>query len=619
MDVRDLLHLPILAGARIVSGEAGAWREVDSVNMMDAPDIADFLRPHEFLLTTGYCMKDDPGTLASLVRAMAEKGCAGLGIKTRRYFPEVPKEVREVSDRHCLPVVEVPQHVKLGDAVNQMVSFILQRRTAELKYALEVQEEFSAGLANGNGMQEVVERLVRRLPGRGALLLDANLRLRAAAGGGLSDPELEEALGEIRAQFRPAAEGLGYGRAKGVANAGREPFALHPLPVRGPRPVWVCPIRSDNFPVAYLVLVGGGARGGGKGRAQDRAEHGGGKGRAEEDRRGFSESGGLADALAVLAVRQAAGVLLLEFVKSMAAQEVIRREKAEYFERLFGRGTALRALPAPGGGGGSGAVRFGDGPAWGEGARFGDGPASSEGARFGYDPGGRYACAVGRIAVPDLAAARGEGAGGPGNVEDEFAERVYSFLEQVFEEDSDGVLFRRGEGCAVLFRERAGGGAEERIEAWTRSVEGPLWERFGARMSFGAAGYFADPGDIPESLARAEKALEDAGPGGTSFFRAAGLAELFSLIPEAQRRSFCAATLKDLAHADDPDKQDLLRTLKAYLDHNAQLVDAARELYVHRNTVAYRIEKCEALLNERVRDPEAALRLRVALFLRSLP
>ncbi|ATY84597.1 hypothetical protein CVV65_06255 [Kyrpidia spormannii] len=104
MNVRDLLAIPILADAKVVAGASGLARNVQSVNMMDAPDIIDFLKPNELLVTTGYGLKDHPGALVDLVRQMAQKGCAGLGIKIRRFLPETPPEMVRAADEWALPI-----------------------------------------------------------------------------------------------------------------------------------------------------------------------------------------------------------------------------------------------------------------------------------------------------------------------------------------------------------------------------------------------------------------------------------------------------------------------------------------------------------------------------------
>jgi DNA-binding PucR family transcriptional regulator len=73
-------------------------------------------------------------------------------------------------------------------------------------------------------------------------------------------------------------------------------------------------------------------------------------------------------------------------------------------------------------------------------------------------------------------------------------------------------------------------------------------------------------------------------------------------------RSFVKRELGRLGTADAADLRD---TVRAFLAHRGSHAAAARELYVHRNTVAYRLSHAEELLGHPIADRE--LELRVAL------
>ncbi len=42
MNIYDVMKIPAYERAALIAGRSGGWREVQHVNMMDAPDIADF-------------------------------------------------------------------------------------------------------------------------------------------------------------------------------------------------------------------------------------------------------------------------------------------------------------------------------------------------------------------------------------------------------------------------------------------------------------------------------------------------------------------------------------------------------------------------------------------------
>lgn len=66
-----------------------------------------------------------------------------------------------------------------------------------------------------------------------------------------------------------------------------------------------------------------------------------------------------------------------------------------------------------------------------------------------------------------------------------------------------------------------------------------------------------------------------------------------------------------------PKNQDLLETLTAYLDNHLNLAATSRDLFIHRNTLLYRITKIEKILGYPLDTSQATLSLQLALhFLR---
>lgn len=82
-------------------------------------------------------------------------------------------------------------------------------------------------------------------------------------------------------------------------------------------------------------------------------------------------------------------------------------------------------------------------------------------------------------------------------------------------------------------------------------------------------------------------------------------------------RAFVHQTLGPLLEHDQGAATPLLPTLEAFVTHGARLRETAAALYVHRNTLAYRLERAEELLNIDLKEPRA--RLAIELALRALP
>ncbi|WP_342502914.1 helix-turn-helix domain-containing protein [Bacillus sp. FSL K6-1000] len=95
------------------------------------------------------------------------------------------------------------------------------------------------------------------------------------------------------------------------------------------------------------------------------------------------------------------------------------------------------------------------------------------------------------------------------------------------------------------------------------------------------------------------------------FYQAKDVPDLLRLIPRKDMITFHQLHLHPLSEPSQVD-QSLLHTLSVYLETHCHISETAKRLSIHRNTVIYRLEKCEELLRISLKDPDATLRLRLA-------
>jgi purine catabolism regulator len=84
-----------------------------------------------------------------------------------------------------------------------------------------------------------------------------------------------------------------------------------------------------------------------------------------------------------------------------------------------------------------------------------------------------------------------------------------------------------------------------------------------------------------------------------------------------QVAAFVEDTLGPLLRHDARSATPLLPTLRAFIAHGGRLRETAAEIYVHRNTLAYRLDRAAEILHTDLKDPDA--RLAIELALRALP
>lgn len=97
------------------------------------------------------------------------------------------------------------------------------------------------------------------------------------------------------------------------------------------------------------------------------------------------------------------------------------------------------------------------------------------------------------------------------------------------------------------------------------------------------------------------------------FYHQKGMRSLFEKMSPEDIHYFCRNTLKTLAFPEEAALIELRKTLKYYLDFQCEITRTAKALYVHRNTIKYRIAQCQKLLERNIHDPAISLDLRLAL------
>ena len=127
---------------------------------------------------------------------------------------------------------------------------------------------------------------------------------------------------------------------------------------------------------------------------------------------------------------------------------------------------------------------------------------------------------------------------------------------------------------------------------------------------------------LPGAVEQARAALSARQP--CQFFDQLGLLRLLVLLangPELAR--YVEDELGTLLAYDSARDSTLLPTLKTYLECDGNKTDAARELFIQRRTLYYRLERIDRVLNLSLDDTDVRLRLRVAVraleLLRSSP
>ncbi len=159
LTIKDVLELFKEQAMFLSAGSTGMNNPVKSVNIMDAPDIGDWAKTGDLILTTAYTIKDDINLQEQLIRALHARGCAGLGIKTKRFLQEIPPPIQALANELGFPLLELPLSLSFAEIINPVICSIASRQSYLLQRSNEIHKTLTDVAINGGGLNAIVTSL----------------------------------------------------------------------------------------------------------------------------------------------------------------------------------------------------------------------------------------------------------------------------------------------------------------------------------------------------------------------------------------------------------------------------------------------------------------------------
>lgn len=235
--VNELLAIPFMKEAKLVAGQAGQSRVVTRVSVMDVPDIVAWVRPGEFLMTTGNPFREQPERLLQLIPELAKRGVTAMGIKTSPFFEEVPKEVLAVADRFGFTLLELPPDIVFSDLVRACMERVLAQETSQLSDLQNRIQSMTRLLLEGGGLYAFLDALEKMLGNPVIVVREQDKSWLSAS---LRGPDSMEVW--------PLLQSLSF---RQIGRAASHGFSMLQNECRA----YVSPIPSRNMKQACLVLL----------------------------------------------------------------------------------------------------------------------------------------------------------------------------------------------------------------------------------------------------------------------------------------------------------------------------------------------------------------------------
>jgi purine catabolism regulatory family protein/PucR-like helix-turn-helix protein/diguanylate cyclase with GGDEF domain len=199
--VRDLLDVPGL-GLRLLTDISGVDRVIQHVFTTDLPDPSRYLTPGDLVLT-GMIWCREPGDADRFVRALAQAGAGVLG--AGEALGEVNPEVIQACGRHGVALLAVPAETSFAAVTDEVGRRLSGDRATAMTRVLGRRRLLLSAVAEGAGLDAMFRLMGREIDAE-CWLLTATGRVVGGTGPSLPGPlALGLAREYLRADQLPAA------------------------------------------------------------------------------------------------------------------------------------------------------------------------------------------------------------------------------------------------------------------------------------------------------------------------------------------------------------------------------------------------------------------------------
>ena len=194
----------------------------------------------------------------------------------------------------------------------------------------------------------------------------------------------------------------------------------------------------------------------------------------------------------------------------------------------------------------------------------------------------------------------------------------FEMLQNMFPDKSKDYVISVGEHDIVLVKELKPGTEMRDIEKIAVNIADTLSSEFYTKVSIGISTIVDNIKDLAKAYQEAQVALEVGKVFETEkniiSYENLGIGRLIYQLPTTLCEMFLQEVFKK-GSLESLDRETLM-TIQCFFENNLNVSETSRKLFVHRNTLVYRLEKIRKLTGLDLREFEHAITFKVALMVR---
>lgn len=157
MNIKDILKMQTLYGAKLIAGENGILNDITGVNVLEATDIANWGRHGEAILTSFFALHNlSECELEAFFEKLHNIGISAVIIKIDRLVTHIPNKIIELCDKHVIPLIQINKDVKYESIILEILGPIINENMNLLNKYYEVHSELTKLALKMPSMDEIL-------------------------------------------------------------------------------------------------------------------------------------------------------------------------------------------------------------------------------------------------------------------------------------------------------------------------------------------------------------------------------------------------------------------------------------------------------------------------------
>ena len=558
LTVKNFLNLAPFNEMKVISGQGGLDNIISSVNIMDNPDALDWFSVGELLLTSGYFFKESLQLQNHVMKQLKTLNCPALCVKPHRYLGTIPQNMIDLSNELDLPIIELPYGLSFSKIMSRVMEELSGKYDLLNQQSLDIHSQFFNISLHGGGLQQISVTLAK-LCESSVLLLDRNWSLLYWTDLPNQPYPLDETITPVRNEV-PFPERFIQSFPPDFKTL-QKPIVRLLKTEQGERDIHctVLPVFFQSKHYGFIVLW---------------------------------EPLGKLDEHTYVALENGAMAFSLERIHSDELERARNRIRRDFLdELLMGKITSKETL-------------------------------SNLADLHGVNLSLLYTAIVFPVSMnnidKDLDFVRQ-------NEKENFQmKQVLNLFDQIAEETKESeIIFSRKRQIIVLLGCRVQNGSQQQtyLKEYAELLVSKVEETF-PQLSLKAAIGRTVPhiNEIHESFHQAQETLRLMDSSlSTNENKVFHFEEfivqhfLMNNIERSEMQLYFHQTLGELHRYDQENKSDLLVTLESLVANRFNVAETSRALFIHRNTLLYRMEKIEFILQMDFKDAEELLKIQLSL------